>query len=198
MTYPLRFTYLRYLFKVILFEIPPVHWLTAFELALLIIMALRRIRDRKQMSSGRCLSAGLLAGYMYIVLVSLVLIRTSSPAIRFQPRFLWSYIEIIKGNRYLLWENVLNVLLFIPIGFLSKAIWPKSKPQYIIAFGLFYSILLETFQLILHRGLFEFDDMLNNTIGVLIGILLSEGICRLLKARVGPVSWRRGRQARTK
>ena len=184
----LRFSYLRYLFKVILFEIPPVHWLTAFELALLIILALRRIRDRKQMSSGRCLSAGLLAGYMYIVLASLVLIRTSSPAIRFQPRFLWSYIEIIKGNRYLLWENALNILLFVPIGFLLKTIRPKWKTRHIVYIGLVYSIALEILQLALHRGLFEFDDMLHNTAGVLLGTFFYDTLGSLVTRMIRGVS----------
>ena len=188
MTYPLRFTYLRYLFKVILFEIPPVHWLTAFELALLIILALRQIRERKQMSSGRCLSAGLLAGYMYIVLASLVLIRTSSPAIRFQPRFLWSYIEIIKGNRYLLWENTLNILLFVPIGFLLKTIRPKWKTRHIVYIGLIYSIALELLQLALHRGLFEFDDMLHNTVGVFLGTVLFDTLGSLATRMIRGVS----------
>ena len=192
MTYPLRFTYLRYLFKVILFEIPPIHWLTAFELALLIIMALRRIRDRKQMSSGRCLSAGLLAGYMYIVLASLVLIRTSSPAIRFQPRFLWSYIEIIKGNRYLLWENALNILLFVPIGFLLKIIQPKWKIRHIVYIGLVYSIALELLQLALHRGLFEFDDMLHNTAGVFLGTVLFDTLGSLATRMIRGVSKGKG------
>ena len=172
MTQLLKLTYLRYLFKLILFKIPLVEWLAAFELALLTVLILKRTQHRKQLPAGSCLAAGLLAGYMYIVLASLVLIRKPGPAVMFQPRFLWSYIEILKGNRYLLWENALNILLFVPIGFLMKMIRPKWKNWHIVVVGLVYSIVLELLQLVLHRGLFEFDDMLHNAAGVLLGTVL--------------------------
>lgn len=176
----MKFTYLWYLFKTTMFRIEPVHWLIAIEISVLIIQIIREFRDQKKISRSRYVSMGLLAGYMYIVLASLVLTRRSGPVSTYQIHFLWSYIRILQGSRICLWQNVLNIILFIPIGFLLRPIRPDWKRKYIIAFGLFYSILLEILQLILHRGLFEFDDMLNNTIGVFVGVVMFDVIAAYL------------------
>ena len=37
--------------------------------------------------------------------------------------------------------------------------------------GLLMSICIEVIQLVFHRGLFEFDDMIHNTLGAVIGIV---------------------------
>ncbi len=176
----MKFTYLCYLFKTSMFRITPVHWLTALEIFVLIIQILREFQERKKISRSQYVSIGLLAGYMYIVLASLVLTRRPGPVSTYQIHFLWSYIRILQGSRICLWQNVLNIILFVPIGFLTRAIWPDLKLKCIVVFGLFYSILLEILQLILHKGLFEFDDMLNNTIGMFVGAVMFDMIAAYL------------------
>ena len=47
------------------------------------------------------------------------------------------------------------------------------------------SCSIEIIQLVLHRGLFEFDDIIHNTLGVFIGILVCL-LARLIAGKVLP------------
>ena len=58
----------------------------------------------------------------------------------------------------------------------------KKKWLISVVVGLFMSSAIEVTQLILHRGLFEFDDIFHNTLGTVIGIGVFVLITRLLTA----------------
>ena len=59
-----------------------------------------------------------------------------------------------------------------PYGFLAS-ISSKSKAKWTVFLsGSLLSVAIELTQLFTHRGLFEFDDMLHNTLGTVIGIAL--------------------------
>ena len=62
-------------------------------------------------------------------------------------------------------QIIANILMFIPVGFLLR------KPR-LIFIGFLFSAAVETIQLLTCTGLFEFDDMIHNTLGTLLGILL--------------------------
>ena len=61
-----------------------------------------------------------------------------------------------------------NILLFIPLGIFVGDLW-KWKGLLV---GVGLTVSIELFQLISRRGLFEFDDIIHNTLGTVIGILL--------------------------
>lgn len=61
-----------------------------------------------------------------------------------------------------------NIAMFIPFGFLLSAL--LSRRRFIIPAAILSSILIETLQLLLMRGLFEWDDVVSNTIGAAIGV----------------------------
>ena len=82
----------------------------------------------------------------------------------FQPQLFWSY-ELWEKEKE---QVIANILAFIPLGMITGNIW-KLKALFV---GLSISVSIETMQLITHRGLFEFDDILHNTIGTLIGIIV--------------------------
>lgn len=63
------------------------------------------------------------------------------------------------------WDIALNILLFIPLGFLL------GRKQ-AIAIGLLLSAGIELTQFVFRLGVCELDDVLNNTIGAAIGSLL--------------------------
>lgn len=65
------------------------------------------------------------------------------------------------------WDIALNILLFIPFGFLVG-----RKGWKAVLFGFLLSALIECAQYIFLLGYCEADDVLNNTIGCGIGILL--------------------------
>ena len=69
------------------------------------------------------------------------------------------------------WRNIiLNILMFVPIGFLLPLLFKKCQCFYITYLaGFFLTLFIEILQLITKRGIFELDDILNNTLGCAIG-----------------------------
>ena len=88
--------------------------------------------------------------------------------------FLWpfySYGEIINGNLQFLYENIANVILFVPLGIMLECVGIKKfkKAMMIVVVA---SLLIETSQAVFSLGTFECDDLLHNTIGALVGFRL--------------------------
>lgn len=106
--------------------------------------------------------AGVLIGYVLIILGETVLFRRPFVGQHFEPRMFWSYGAWDVQKR----QIIANVVLFIPLGALAGSLW---KWKGIIA-GLGVSVVIEILQLISQRGLFEFDDILHNTLGTFIGV----------------------------
>lgn len=110
---------------------------------------------------------GVLAAYLFFVLAGTVLIRKPG-VVRYELTPFWSWKDPLHFD-----QIIANLLLFIPIGILlGKKICWKSIP---VATSI--SLLIELTQLITSRGLFEFDDVIHNTLGAVIGF----GICTLLR-----------------
>lgn len=69
------------------------------------------------------------------------------------------------------WRNlILNICMFVPFGFLLPICFGKIKRAwkiYLCGFG--FALFIEVVQLITGRGVFETDDIINNTIGAMIG-----------------------------
>ncbi len=63
-------------------------------------------------------------------------------------------------------QIIANIIVFIPIGYLAGCMWKWKGAIFAVSF----SVLIELSQLILHRGMFEFDDMVHNTVGAGIGL----------------------------
>lgn len=67
-------------------------------------------------------------------------------------------------------NNILNILLFMPLGFLLPVYTDKLKKIYkVVPIGFLISLVIETIQYITKMGIFEIDDIFNNTVGVLLG-----------------------------
>ncbi|QOR65951.1 VanZ family protein [Cytobacillus suaedae] len=72
-----------------------------------------------------------------------------------------------------------TVLLFVPIGILILLLFSKLKAGIALVVILIFSLFIETVQYITKLGVFDVDDIILNTSGVLLGIL----ICSFLKKR---------------
>lgn len=69
----------------------------------------------------------------------------------------------------------LNMMLFVPIGYLLPYVfrWFRARVRIRpVLFCLLLSFMVENFQLISQRGMYDFDDIISNTLGGLIGQLL--------------------------
>lgn len=67
---------------------------------------------------------------------------------------------------------LLNVVLFLPLGFLLPLLWPEwNRPVPMLLCGAAFSILIEASQLLNIRST-DVDDVLLNTLGAALGLLL--------------------------
>lgn len=72
--------------------------------------------------------------------------------------------------RYQFGNMALNVLLFMPLGYLLPvSITRFDRWWQVLLIGFLFSLLIETVQLITRLGWFDASDLLHNTLGVLIG-----------------------------
>ena len=76
---------------------------------------------------------------------------------------------------------MLNVVLFLPLGFLLPLLWPKQDRFWkILLAGVAFSLLIELSQLLNIRNS-DIDDLLLNTLGAVIGFALYRGYAALTK-----------------
>lgn len=132
---------------------------------------------KDKMNLFQLIAGELLLIFMFIVLGSTVFTRVPDKIQEYELIPFWSWNEVIKGNIQVLEENLLNFLLLFPFGFLLPFVFYKKirwKKAFIM--GLVFSFFIETSQLILCRGLFEWDDMIHNSLGAMIGCIIANKI----------------------
>lgn len=68
----------------------------------------------------------------------------------------------------------LNILLFVPFGYLIPMVWSQKRWTWwkIMLLGLAASFCIEIIQFITRLGFADVDDLMNNTIGSAIGYLI--------------------------
>lgn len=67
---------------------------------------------------------------------------------------------------------LLNIVLFMPLGFLLPTIWPQfRKMKNTVCAGFFFSLAIELNQLLNNR-ITDIDDLFTNTLGAIVGYLL--------------------------
>ena len=76
-----------------------------------------------------------------------------------------------------------NIAVFIPFGVLFPACSFKGKEKAgsAVLFGFLLSLAVELFQLVTKTGSFETDDIINNTFGVLLGVLVFTAVRCILR-----------------
>ncbi len=115
--------------------------------------------------------------FLVVVLASTVFTRTSNGVHTYELIPLWSWYEIIAGNTALLEEIVLNMILLLPAGMLLPFVFDKRIKWYkAFVVGFIFSAFIEVCQLVLCRGLFEWDDMIHNALGAMVGCIVSNKV----------------------
>jgi len=100
-----------------------------------------------------------------------------------------SYVKMFQGEASdMLFDILVNVALFMPVGFLwgaqSSLKPPKRRWFVVLLLGLCLSTGIELFQLFLNKGFVEIDDIIHNTLGCVIGFALWQGVVRMAKTRI--------------
>lgn len=78
----------------------------------------------------------------------------------------------------MLTQVVMNLVAFIPVGFLLGCAFPRLKWWQVLLIGGGFSLLIEVSQLVFKLGLAEFDDVFHNVLGCLVGYGVSLLISR--------------------
>ena len=89
-----------------------------------------------------------------------------------QLELFWSYRAFFDGDLRLGMQILGNIAFFIPLGYLMSDLVKKDNWWLALFLAFLMSGIIELLQAATHRGLFEFDDIFNNTLGALIGIIL--------------------------
>ena len=125
----------------------------------------------------------LLMGYLFLVLCTTIFCREETFEKRYYLQPLWSYSVLYNK---LLAQIIMNVMLFIPIGFFVGGTLKKKHICNAVGIGLVLSFFIELTQLITTRGVFNVDDIIHNILGCVIGygifrlchIILKTKLCR--------------------
>lgn len=161
-------------------RIEPIYFVIAVIIALLTGAVTHYYRRQGRMTKSQSIATVLLIAYIFLVFASTVFSRTSKEHYSYELIPFWSYWEIIKGSESLFWEDILNVIMLLPMGIMLPIVMKGGVGnkgfRRVILIGFLTSLTIGLLQLVTKRGLFEFDDMFHNTIGVAIGYWLYYGI----------------------
>ena len=129
---------------------------------------------------GRKISSRpLLAAYILFILMETVIGRKVGVG-RVELVPFWSY-----SHPELRMEIVLNYMLFIPLGVLLYLCFGEKFGLRVVMAGFLLSVSIELIQLTFKIGVFEFDDMIGNTVGCLIGTIIGK-LIRKKKKKTTP------------
>lgn len=109
---------------------------------------------------------------IYMIIVLMATIGDRSEGYESINLYLFSsYKEAYNSFSIGQWRNIiLNILMFVPIGFMMPLLIKKCETWYITYLvGILITLFIETLQLITKRGIFEIDDIINNSLGCAIG-----------------------------
>ena len=128
------------------------------------------LHGQKKIRATKLIWCGVMMIYLIVVAGATLLSRGGFYYVHVAKLFS-SYREAYILQKPVLWRNIiLNYLMFVPLGFLIPIGIKRFKLWWrVTACGFGLSLLIEVFQLILHRGIFEPDDLLANTVGCMIG-----------------------------
>ena len=138
----------------------------------------------------QCGAAILLSLYIVVLLYFTVTGRYSHEEYEYQINFFTSYRWFFQYNgEQVLRQLLINFVMLMPAGFLLPvAINAKHKYLITMALSLLLTLFIETMQLITKCGSFEVDDIINNFVGAVLGMLIYALCSKLLKSKINKVN----------
>lgn len=136
-----------------------------FVVGSIVLLSVKRGKD-----GWRWITGLLLVEYVTLIYCLTVIYRMSGSESGFDFTPFWSYGAILRGEDYrLLPENVMNVVVFVPVGVLLGTTFRTMTWWKALSIGCGLSVGIEVMQLMLKRGFCEVDDVIHNTLGCVIG-----------------------------
>lgn len=121
----------------------------------------------------------------FLILVWILLFKMGTPFdVNYSSRSInlipFSASVIVNGKIYIK-EIINNILVFAPVGIYTCMLNPKLPFVKKIAPAFFISLAIEIFQFILSIGVTDITDLLGNTLGGIIGIVIFYLLAKLFK-----------------
>ena len=131
----------------------------------------RVMKGKKRIRPAQAALWAVFLCYLTVVLGAVMFSRGQGWQSNIQLQLFYSYRQAWYQFEAAQWRNIiLNILLFVPMGFFLPALFKKLRVFWrVYLTGFAVSLLIETAQLLLNRGIFEADDLLNNLLGTMIG-----------------------------
>ena len=139
--------------------------------------------------------------YLLAVFIFTIVVRERSER-QYQLELLWSWKEIIgiKENARvyvaskmgLLQQNLLNIFMLFPVGVLLPIVDDgRVKKLTGLIVGMVISAVIEVLVLGLCRGLFEWDDIIHNSLGCMFGVILMNKLIEMRRKKMNKKMIRR-------
>lgn len=91
----------------------------------------------------------------------------------FRPDINWNLIPF-RGMIADFKNSILNIVLFVPLGFVLPVLWQRfRKLQSTVFFGFSFSLTIELLQMLTYRAT-DVNDLITNTLGAIFGFLLAK------------------------
>lgn len=136
-----------------------------------------RSYKRKRIQLPQFIGSILLAGYVFLVFSSTILSRPLMEIRKIDLSFLKNLLFNLNHTIDSQIETVLNSVLLLPVGVLLTLCVTKIKWWQVFMCGFLMSFSIEIIQYVTKRGTFELTDLIENSIGALLGYM----ICRFIK-----------------
>ncbi|MEN0642646.1 VanZ family protein [Alkalicoccobacillus gibsonii] len=170
------------------------HFTTAFFLIILLALLFstlyfliykKLLRGTATLSIKPTIVTFMLIGYLMMVAGVTVFNRSPYMMGSMDLTLFGSYIEAWNDFSVKNWQYVtLNIVMFLPLGILLPLLHDRfKKAVWTILAGILLTLSIETFQYFTGFGVFEFDDLFNNTLGAIIGYGLTMSVLKVWNKR---------------
>ena len=143
--------------------------LSVFCLGVVLFIAFKGIR-----TGFRWPSVLLLIEYIFLLFCSTVIFRPTGETRQYDFHPFWSY-----DRPDLLVENIMNVVVFIPVGLLLGSAFKQMTWWKALLIGCSISISIQSLQFWFMKGFSEVDDVMHNTVGCIIGYIIYSILVRI-------------------
>lgn len=118
--------------------------------------------------------------YVFLLYLTTVVYRVPKAICDYNLTPFWSFDLINEGGDLVYLPILLNIIVFVPIGFLL-GLTIKKPALMVMLMGVIISVSIEILQFLLNKGFAEVDDIILNTLGCYIGFLfykVASKLCR--------------------
>lgn len=150
-----------------------------FFLIFMIIQENANAKSKRQ--KKRHISGEILLSIACSVVFVMTLFGRKSRDYNFELQFLNSYIVAFEeGNSEILLQIIMNIFMYIPVGFLLPHCFKAfKKMQTLVLVAFISSLTIELIQGFGKLGVFETDDIVNNIMGAVLGMLIYKTVVRI-------------------